>query len=97
MPKQTQILFAYGKLNSVILLMELKLLSINSLYLEKPNGMSRTVLLCCFLMDMMELVQSIHHAELRDIFKCAIKMKLFHLMESIMTTKTSLEKLTFKL
>lgn len=80
MLKLIQTLYVFGKLNLEILPTVLKLLLINSSALEKLNGMLKTVLLCYFLMVLMETVQNTPQEEWKDSFNCAIKMLMFQQM-----------------
>jgi len=74
MLKSIQIAWLYGKLNSGILLMELKLLLIPCFLVERLNGMSEMDLSCFFLMVMMDKALSIHQQDLRDSFNSEMKM-----------------------
>lgn len=70
-----QTLLSCGKPSLETLQTVLRSSLISSLHQEKLNGMSEMAWLCSCLMAMMELVQSIPHAELRDTCKCATKTK----------------------
>ena len=97
MPRLIQTLFVFGKLNSETLQTVLKLLLINLSFQEKPNGMLKMDWSCFCLTVMTELVQSILHAELKDICNFVTKMNLCLMMVWTMTTRIFWEKLMFKL
>jgi hypothetical protein len=70
------ILLLYGKHNLEISLTEHRLLLILSWVLENRNGVLKMDWSCFSLMDMMDKVLNILHVDLKDIYKCVIKMTL---------------------
>jgi len=82
-PKPTQIPWAFGRPNLEISQTEPKLSLINSSALVRPSGTWKTVLLCFFLTDSMETVQSTLRAEWKDSCNWLMKTALSQLTQRL--------------